>query len=205
MPTETAAASRPPGRGLADIARRDAARMAASADRRRRRHPELAARLARRRPPRPDLPGEPLSPRRAHPVGQPVVRRPLDPRLQRHLSPRRGSPRPDDDRRPLGLRSRARLRPPRRRPFRPVGPGRIGPVRRRAPPCNSPSASCRFSLGEALALGACWAAARRRWPLAVVLGLLATLSSPLAGAFLGLGLAAWLLAEWPKRAWRAGC
>ncbi|HEY2301644.1 MAG TPA: hypothetical protein VGH66_07105, partial [Acidimicrobiales bacterium] len=58
-----------------------------------------------------------------------------------------------------------------------------------------------FLLGEALALGACWAAARRRWPLAVVLGLLATLSSPLAGAFLGLAIAAWLLAEWPRRAW----
>jgi hypothetical protein len=58
-----------------------------------------------------------------------------------------------------------------------------------------------FLLGEALALGACWAAARRRWPLAVILGLLAALSSPLAGAFLGLAIVAWLLAAWPKRPW----
>jgi hypothetical protein len=56
-----------------------------------------------------------------------------------------------------------------------------------------------FLTGEAFALGACWAATRRRWPLAIALSFAATLSSPLAGAFLALGLVAWLVARWPKR------
>jgi hypothetical protein len=58
-----------------------------------------------------------------------------------------------------------------------------------------------FLMGEALALGACWATARRRWALAVALSLAAALTSPLAGAFLGLAAAAWFLAEWPRRRW----
>jgi hypothetical protein len=60
-----------------------------------------------------------------------------------------------------------------------------------------------FLMGEAFAIGACWAAARRRWPLAVALSIATALSSPLAGAFLGLGVAAWFLAGWPKRHWTA--
>ncbi|MBV9411866.1 MAG: hypothetical protein JO148_09730 [Acidimicrobiia bacterium] len=55
-----------------------------------------------------------------------------------------------------------------------------------------------FLVGEAFALGACLAAGRRRWPLAVVLALLAALTSPLAGGFLALGLCAWLIAVWPR-------
>jgi hypothetical protein len=55
-----------------------------------------------------------------------------------------------------------------------------------------------FLMGEALALGACWAATRRRWALAVVLALATSLASPLAGAFLGLAAVSWLLASWPR-------
>ncbi len=54
-----------------------------------------------------------------------------------------------------------------------------------------------FLMGEALALAACWAAARRKWPLAVVLAIATALASPLAGAFLLLAVVAWLLARWP--------
>jgi hypothetical protein len=54
-----------------------------------------------------------------------------------------------------------------------------------------------FLMGEALALAACWAAARRKWPLAVALAAATSLSSPLAGAFLVLAVVAWLLADGP--------
>ena len=54
-----------------------------------------------------------------------------------------------------------------------------------------------FLLGEGLGLAACWAASRRRWTLAVALGLATSLASPLAGAFLGLAGVAWLLTTWP--------
>jgi hypothetical protein len=50
-----------------------------------------------------------------------------------------------------------------------------------------------FLTGEAFGLGACWAVARRRWGLAAALALASALSSPLAGAFLALALAAWIL------------
>jgi hypothetical protein len=56
-----------------------------------------------------------------------------------------------------------------------------------------------FLLGESLALGACWAASGRRWVLAVTLALVTPLASPLAGAFLGLAMVAWLLSTWPRR------
>jgi hypothetical protein len=55
-----------------------------------------------------------------------------------------------------------------------------------------------FLLGEALALAACWATVRKRWPLAIPLALGASLASPLAGAFLVLGVGAWLLGTWPE-------
>ena len=55
-----------------------------------------------------------------------------------------------------------------------------------------------FLLGEAFALGALWAATRGRWYLAGFLGVLATLASPLAGAFLLLAGMAWLLASRPR-------
>jgi hypothetical protein len=61
-----------------------------------------------------------------------------------------------------------------------------------------------FLLGESLALAACLAAARRRWPLAVVLTLASALASPLAGGFLAMASCAWLVASWPKhRGWLA--
>jgi hypothetical protein len=56
-----------------------------------------------------------------------------------------------------------------------------------------------FLLGEALALGALWAVSRGRWSSAVGLAVAAAGASPLAGAFLGLALAAWLLASWPAQ------
>jgi len=55
-----------------------------------------------------------------------------------------------------------------------------------------------FLLGEALALGACLAAAKRRWLLAAALAGSAALASPLAGAFAVLVMLAWLLATWPR-------
>jgi hypothetical protein len=55
-----------------------------------------------------------------------------------------------------------------------------------------------FLLGEAAALAAFWAATRHRWALAAVLALAASLTSPEAGAFLALALAAWLVASWPR-------
>ncbi|GAC1530210.1 MAG: MFS transporter [Acidimicrobiales bacterium] len=54
-----------------------------------------------------------------------------------------------------------------------------------------------FLLGEALGLLACWAATRRRWPLAIGLAVATSLASPLAGAFLALAGVAWLLGSWP--------
>jgi hypothetical protein len=54
-----------------------------------------------------------------------------------------------------------------------------------------------FLMGEAFALGACWAAARRRWPLAAVLGVGAALASPLAGGFLALAGTALVVAATP--------
>jgi hypothetical protein len=53
-----------------------------------------------------------------------------------------------------------------------------------------------FLAGEALALSAVWAAARNRWLLAAALALATSLTSPLAGLFLLLGLAAWVLSRW---------
>jgi hypothetical protein len=55
-----------------------------------------------------------------------------------------------------------------------------------------------FLLGESIALAACLAATRRRWPLAVVLTLASALASPLAGGFLALAAGAWLIASWPR-------
>lgn len=56
-----------------------------------------------------------------------------------------------------------------------------------------------FLLGEAAALAAFWAATRSRWVLAGMLALAASLASPEAGAFLVLGLSAWLIAAWPRQ------
>jgi hypothetical protein len=56
-----------------------------------------------------------------------------------------------------------------------------------------------FLLGEALALGAYWAATRRRPRLAIALAVAASLASPLAGAFLMLAVVTWLVAAWPRR------
>src|SRR5438270_2500890 len=56
-----------------------------------------------------------------------------------------------------------------------------------------------FLLGEALALCAFLAASRSRWPLGTAIALATALASPLAGAFLGLALGAWLLSGWPER------
>src|SRR5581483_5920157 len=55
-----------------------------------------------------------------------------------------------------------------------------------------------FLMGEALALSAICAAARRRWAIAVPLAVATSLASPLAAAFLALAAAAWLLAGWPR-------
>lgn len=50
-----------------------------------------------------------------------------------------------------------------------------------------------FAIGVALGLGAVLAASRRRTALAVVLAVLTSLASPVAGAFVALGAAAWWL------------
>jgi hypothetical protein len=52
-----------------------------------------------------------------------------------------------------------------------------------------------FDIGLALALGALVAAARGRRVAALLLGVLSSLGSPVAGAFLGLACVAWALAE----------
>jgi len=55
-----------------------------------------------------------------------------------------------------------------------------------------------FLMGEAFGLCALWAAWRgHRW-VAVLLAACAALASPLAGAFVGLGVAAWLLSDWRR-------
>jgi hypothetical protein len=61
-----------------------------------------------------------------------------------------------------------------------------------------------FLLGQALALAALLAATRRIWPLALALAVAASLSSPLAGAFLAIAALAWLLADLPRWNVRAG-
>ena len=62
-----------------------------------------------------------------------------------------------------------------------------------------------FLMGEALALGACWAAARRRWPLAVAPRPPRHPQQP-AGRSLPRPRRSppGLLAEWPRRRWAAG-
>jgi hypothetical protein len=55
-----------------------------------------------------------------------------------------------------------------------------------------------FLMGEAFGLAALWAAARgRRW-VAALLAACAALASPLAGAFVALAAAAWLLSDWRR-------
>lgn len=65
-----------------------------------------------------------------------------------------------------------------------------------------------FLSGEAFGLAALWAGRNGRWRSAVVLGLAATLTSPLAGAFLALAALAWsidrLLARDRAARWAAG-
>ena len=61
-----------------------------------------------------------------------------------------------------------------------------------------------FLLGETLALVALLTAVRRLWVLAVPLAVAASLSSPLAGAFLALAALAWLVADLPTRNVGAG-
>jgi hypothetical protein len=60
-----------------------------------------------------------------------------------------------------------------------------------------------YLLGGTLALLALLAASRRWWLLAMPLALAASLSSPLAGAFLGLAAGAWFLADLPRLNWGA--
>jgi len=55
-----------------------------------------------------------------------------------------------------------------------------------------------FLLGGTIALVALLAATRRRWPLALPLAVASALASPLAGAFLALAAATWLLADLPR-------
>src|SRR5581483_7937260 len=55
-----------------------------------------------------------------------------------------------------------------------------------------------FLGGEALALCAFWAATRARWRVAVALAAAAALTSPEAGAFLAIVVAAWFLAGYPR-------
>ncbi len=61
-----------------------------------------------------------------------------------------------------------------------------------------------FLAGEALGLAACWAATRNRWAAAAALAVGASLTSPLAGAFLLLGLVAWVLSRWAALAGAGG-
>jgi hypothetical protein len=53
-----------------------------------------------------------------------------------------------------------------------------------------------FLTGTAFGLGACWALSRRRCGLASALALASALCSPLAGAFVAMAVAAWLLTRW---------
>lgn len=50
-----------------------------------------------------------------------------------------------------------------------------------------------FLAGEALGLAACWAASRRRITTAAAMALAASLTSPLAGLFVAMAMAAWVL------------
>jgi hypothetical protein len=86
-----------------------------------------------RRPPGRPVPRLPLPPARAHALGQPVVRRPLDPRLQRDLPADRGDPRHPSHRDRLRHRRGARIRPPRGRSARPQRARRVGRLRARDP------------------------------------------------------------------------
>lgn len=61
-----------------------------------------------------------------------------------------------------------------------------------------------FLTGEALGLGACWAARRNHWVLATALAVGASLASPLAGMFVVLAVAAWAVARWRAARWRFG-
>jgi len=56
-----------------------------------------------------------------------------------------------------------------------------------------------FLMGEAFGMAALYAAVKGRWRWAAVLAACAALASPLAGAFVALAGAAWLLVEWPQR------
>jgi hypothetical protein len=59
-----------------------------------------------------------------------------------------------------------------------------------------------FLTGEAFALAGFWAAVKGRWWVATALALATTLTSPLAGAFLAMAAAAWILSRWktdPRR------
>ena len=60
-----------------------------------------------------------------------------------------------------------------------------------------------FLAGEALGLCACWAASRNKWAAAGVLGVAASLISPLAGVFLMIALAGWGLSRRPLARHRA--
>jgi hypothetical protein len=60
-----------------------------------------------------------------------------------------------------------------------------------------------FLTGLAFGLAAFWAGSRGRWWLAWTLGLATALTSPLAGAFVAMAAAAWLLADWRTPAPRA--
>ncbi|MHB8241213.1 MAG: hypothetical protein ACYDHN_04400, partial [Solirubrobacteraceae bacterium] len=60
-----------------------------------------------------------------------------------------------------------------------------------------------FDLGLAIALGSLVLAQRGLWPAALALALLASVASPVAGAFLALVALAWALAG-PARAWPGG-
>jgi hypothetical protein len=59
-----------------------------------------------------------------------------------------------------------------------------------------------FLMGEAFGLAALCLAMKGRWRWAAALAACAALASPLAGAFVALAAAAWLLAEWPNHRWQ---
>jgi hypothetical protein len=59
-----------------------------------------------------------------------------------------------------------------------------------------------FLMGEAFGLAALCVAQRGRWRWAAALAVCAALASPLAGAFVALAAAAWLLAAWPNHRWQ---
>jgi hypothetical protein len=61
-----------------------------------------------------------------------------------------------------------------------------------------------YLLGETIALVALLAAVRRHWALAFVLAAVASLVSPLAGAFVTIAAVAWLIGCWPEQRLRAG-